>query len=209
MNNLRAFPFDEVKAALAARKPGTWIASPTGGDSVIVAMDDPAIRPEWLESEKAYAASMQARYGAPYIPGQHYGGDVIGESIAQRDQALIAGAPAWLEIAVATLGEIHRLAVDVLGGNYPTDRDRVAWFSEYLAHIEDLAGGTPPKPCRPPVCKLIATPTDEDGIHSGRRRYRAACSVHGLIHEATTGAIEQFEYHLRIASGGAEAAVSK
>lgn len=42
------------------------------------------------------------------------------------------------------------------------------------------------------------TPTNDEGIHTGRRRYKVECiSCNKLLHEATTGALERIEQHLR------------
>ncbi len=40
-----------------------------------------------------------------------------------------------------------------------------------------------------------------DGFHSGRRRYKVTCRDCGvLVHEATTGPLEQLRYHVAIHS---------
>jgi hypothetical protein len=44
--------------------------------------------------------------------------------------------------------------------------------------------------------RYLVTPTGESGINTGRPRYRVECLSCGeLLHEATTGAVENMEAH--------------
>jgi len=80
-------------ALLAAATPRPWRRSPKASDAVIAnhgsrGQHDPSAR-------------------------DYYGGDVIGESILERDQALITQAPELLERYEATVQQLERALAEL------------------------------------------------------------------------------------------------
>ncbi len=75
---------------------------------------------------------------------------------------------------------------------------------EDLRDAGELAG-FPRAPAAAPakVCEFTMEVTDETGLHTGRRRYRVTCRTCDVeLHEATTGPMQQVNYHLRAIARG-------
>lgn len=143
---------DKIRAALAARTPGTWTA-PARGGSVIVPFGDTGISPrflEWAAAERARDLESHRRQWDRMTPADQasheaagwsrdvtlmssvdsYGGDLVCESIGVSDAELVAAAPAWLEQVVAELDQVE--AVAAAAG---LDGGGLAWLAD---------GGPPP-----------------------------------------------------------------
>lgn len=46
-------------------------------------------------------------------------------------------------------------------------------------------------------CRFLFMATNQDGFHSGRRRYLVVCCTHEkLLHEATTGPVSRVNQHI-------------
>lgn len=146
---------DKIRAALAARTPGTWRITDRGYGGVVVPLGDPGMPPAFLEAEAQERAAAVVKWQAAWdaatddvraartaagwtrddphhkTESDYYGGALIGESIrTQADAELIAAAPAWLEQVVAELDQVE--AVAAAAG---LDGGGLAWLAD---------GGPPP-----------------------------------------------------------------
>lgn len=146
---------DKIRAALAARTPGTWRITERGYGGVVVRLGDPELSPAFLAAEAKERADELAKWQAKWdaasdeeraellasgwtrddphwkTESDYYGGALIGESIrTQADAELIAAAPAWLAQVVADADRVE--AVTLAAG---LDGDGLAWLAD---------GGPPP-----------------------------------------------------------------